>query len=352
MLSAKEIATVNDVLLDRGISYEPLRIDLIDHLCCFIEEEMDKGVAFNIALHSAVHQFGDLGLETTQEVTLYFLTQNLKKMKVAASITGFVGSILVLIGVLFKTMYWPGASISFVLGGAIIGLTFLPLLLGVKMKEVQTTSQKTGVLVGILAAILFLFGVMFKVMHWPFANILINSSIAICCLIFLPLRFVRAYQQPDNKWFNSAIIISIFAGVLALFMMSNRTESKEMAMEKQTLLASVQQTNQGLKTVNLTADKAALLEAIDRYESKLLSDGSSESQNVYKIDFQTVHWVSNIDILMKKTRTEFENLISIASSSSLEPKLTSQFKKENLEAIHHLPLYDRILALEHLKAQF
>ena len=351
MLSAKEIATVNDFLLDRGISYEPLRVDLIDHLCCSIELEMDNGTAFKTALHSAAQQFGDLGLETTQEATLYFLTQNLKKMKVATSITGCVGSILVLIGILFKIMHWPGAGVCFVLGSVIMGVFYLPLLLTVKMKEVQTTAHKLGVLTGILAAIMFLFGITFKVMHWPGANILINLSIAICCLVFLPLHFVRAYQQPDNKWFNSTIIISIFTGVLALYVMTNRSDSMDMLAANETRLTAIQHTNQNLKTASLTVDQSTLLQVINQYEAQLLSSSTIANQDVYTIDFETVDWNKNIGYLMDVSQTEFDKLVSVSSSTPLETHVAHQFAEENLKAIHLLPLFDRIVALEYLKAQ-
>jgi hypothetical protein len=343
MLSAKEIATVNDYLLDRGISYEPLRIDLIDHLCCSIELEMVNGTAFKTALHSAAQQFGEMGLETTQEATLYFLTQNLKKMKLATTITGLVGSIFVLIGILFKTMHWPGANEGFILGSIIMGVVYLPLLLSVKIKEGKTINHKMGVVSGILAVIIFLFGTTFKVMHWPGATILINLSIGVCCLVFLPLHLVKAYQQTENKWFNSTIVVSIFTGVLALYAITNRTESYKLQMAKKTHLTTIQKSNQNLVFSELTSNQANALQAINKYEAQLLTGNSTASIDLNSIDFDHVNWLQGIHDLQNKSQKEFDYLLSIAVNNQMNP--------EHLSAIHQLPLYDRIVALEYLKVQ-
>ena len=47
-------------------------------------------------------------------------------MKKLAYISGVITTMLALIGVLFKILYWPGANILLVLGMASLSLIFIP----------------------------------------------------------------------------------------------------------------------------------------------------------------------------------------------------------------------------------
>jgi hypothetical protein len=51
-------------------------------------------------------------------------------------------------------------------------------------------------------------GILFKVMHWPGANILIISSLAIFTFVFIPIYFFSRYRNPETKF--NAIIHSTF----------------------------------------------------------------------------------------------------------------------------------------------
>ena len=59
-LSDNQIDTIHDLLLGRGITLDSLRFDLLDHVCCMVEEKMETGVNFQIALKDSIQQWFEL----------------------------------------------------------------------------------------------------------------------------------------------------------------------------------------------------------------------------------------------------------------------------------------------------
>lgn len=52
---------------------------------------------------------------------------------------------------------------------------------------------------GIVIINIFVFGALFKIMHWPGANILITLGLGSFCLGFLPLAFIQSYKGNGEK---------------------------------------------------------------------------------------------------------------------------------------------------------
>jgi len=53
---------------------------------------------------------------------------------------------------------------------------------------------------GIVVINIFVFGALFKVQHWPGANILITSGLSLFCFCFLPLSFIQSYKGNGKKY--------------------------------------------------------------------------------------------------------------------------------------------------------
>ena len=111
LLDEKELNIINDILVNCGITLESLKTDLIDHIACIIENEIDKGEKFEIALNKAMQILNEQEIINTQESTKYLLNLKNKNMKKTTGYIGIISSILVMTGVMFKIMHWNGASI-------------------------------------------------------------------------------------------------------------------------------------------------------------------------------------------------------------------------------------------------
>ena len=219
-LSDNQIDTIHDLLLGRGITLDSLRFDLLDHVCCMVEEKKETGVNFQLALKDSIQQFGEDGLHKTQEATLSLLNSKSIIMKKISAVLGIISSVLACAGGLFKIMHWPGANVLLLSG--IVGIVFLylPMLIIVKFRETESTLLKFSYVAGLFGAMVNGLGALFKLMHFPGANFLIITSLLIIGLIFMPIYFTHAVRLAENKLSNLA-----FAGVLlvALFLLYGLT---------------------------------------------------------------------------------------------------------------------------------
>ena len=53
--------------------------------------------------------------------------------------------------------------------------------------------------IGLVTCIIVTAGSLFKIMHWPGANIGITFGILSLCLIFIPASFVSSFREEANK---------------------------------------------------------------------------------------------------------------------------------------------------------
>lgn len=70
---------------------------------------------------------------------------------------------------------------------------------------------------GILCSNLILFGSLFKVQHWPAANMLLIAGLLICCILFLPLALYSSYQNQEEKKYGILYVVSFlvfFTGLM------------------------------------------------------------------------------------------------------------------------------------------
>lgn len=120
---------------------------------------------------------------------------------------------LILVGILFKIMHWPGA-------GVILSLTLMTLGCGyffLAWKNFFTIKDNTYLrIVGSLAALFISFmstGMVFKFQHWPGAGLFITIStlpsliFTMLVLITLPGSGYIKWKSQDKKMFSRSILI-------------------------------------------------------------------------------------------------------------------------------------------------
>jgi hypothetical protein len=134
-LNEHQIDLISAYIKQHGVAQEALHDDLLDHVCTSIEHKMDDGQAFEQAFADTIKLFGPGGLKQVQQQTFELLTEMNETMKKVAFVFGLTSAFLLLAGTIFKLMHWPGANIMVVLGGGILSLLYLPMLLIHKLKE-------------------------------------------------------------------------------------------------------------------------------------------------------------------------------------------------------------------------
>lgn len=216
-LTEKHISEITTLIRAKGVEMEELLYDLVDHVCCMIEEKMEQGKNYASALDEAMSSFGNKGIRNIQEETTYLLTKNILVMRKTMHIIGITSAILLLMGSIFKIYHLAGASVMYVLGAASLCLVFMPLYLAVRVKEKVGKLNTWTNVIGVISAIALCFGILFKIMHWPMANILMNTGGFILILIFLPLYIYNSYKNKQLKTSTIVPIIVSIAGFSLMF---------------------------------------------------------------------------------------------------------------------------------------
>ena len=81
------------LLVNWSVSMHALRVELLDHLCCHIETQLDSGISFDTALKEAILQLSPEGLSAVEERTVFLLTfKKQLTMKKLLYITGFLAA--------------------------------------------------------------------------------------------------------------------------------------------------------------------------------------------------------------------------------------------------------------------
>ncbi len=111
-LTEEQIAFIENDIKVRGITSPDLSIDLLDHICCLIENKLDEYRNFDTVYQETILLFGKNGLKEIQDETNRLLTfKHYYTMNKTMKISGYVSSLMILFGAFFKFNHWPGASV-------------------------------------------------------------------------------------------------------------------------------------------------------------------------------------------------------------------------------------------------
>ncbi len=142
-LNDKQIDFILNDIRARGVEMEDLQYNLLDHVCCVIEHNLEEKGDFENFYQSAIKQFYKKELWEIEEETISLIIfKHFYIMKKIMLFSGIASAFLVTVGILFKFMHWPGAGISLILGISMSSLIFLPLMFVLKVKEKQSTRDK------------------------------------------------------------------------------------------------------------------------------------------------------------------------------------------------------------------
>ena len=141
-------------------------------------------------------------------------------MKKTLYLFELLSTIFTFLGSIFKIMHWPGASLMIIMGAFSFAFIFVPLLIFIKFKEVSFLFDKFIYSIGITLFTLLMVGFIFKLMHWPWATVLMLSTIVIFNFVYIPVYFISRFKKKDLKFntiVNSVVMFSFGSILFALF---------------------------------------------------------------------------------------------------------------------------------------
>ncbi len=201
-LNNSQIKQIREDIRNGGINMPDLAEDLLDHFCCTIEYEMEQGSDFPEAYHQARRIICPEGLHKVQQDTLHLMHEEPGRMlKRLMFGSGFLVAFTFLIASLFRMLHWPvGDILMFANGGVLFGV-FLPtfLIYQIRGGRKKSSWEKLTYILGTATSAMVCAGTLFKLLHWPGANILLILGIASFAGMFLPLLFTLLYRRSMGK---------------------------------------------------------------------------------------------------------------------------------------------------------
>jgi phosphoglycerol transferase MdoB-like AlkP superfamily enzyme len=211
-LTLQNIERVSNDILKEEIVFSHLSEELIDHLCCDIEYEMQSGIDFEKAYDKVRFKIGSRRLKEIQEETLYAVDTKYRHMKNTMKISAITGTVLLGFASLFKIHHWPSAGIMMTLGAICLALIFLPSALGVLWKETKSGKRIFLFISAFLAGMFFILGILFKVQHWPGGGVILSLSYLSGVIFFIPALFFSLFRDTERRAKRPAYILA-FIGV-------------------------------------------------------------------------------------------------------------------------------------------
>ena len=364
-VSEEEVEFILSDIEARGVVLEDLRDNLLDHMCCIIEDEMSETEDFKVFYESVLPRFFKENLQEIQVETDNLIKfKNFYSMKKIMKISGIATVFFTTAGAILKTMHLPGAGVAIVLGGFTFSLLFLPLLIAVKFKDEESKIDKTVFSFGFLIAIILSAGLIFKLMHWPMANVMLLSSTVIFTFVYVPVYFFTRVKRAElrfNTIVNSVMMMACGGIFFSLFDLSFSHEFEKQMVENHTYLhensdrlfesnnrlinSDLEHTKElhsvsddvnnnieevvakivkNRNTANLNNELNALQEAISKYSTLSKEKEFSEITPLKSADVECIGRI-NVELAMN-TLARMQQQVAVNENCYLTSKLTAQSK--------------------------
>lgn len=215
-LTIYDIERIAGDVRSQEIIFPHLADELVDHICCDVEYEMENGLNFSEAYNRVKKRIGKRRIKEIQEETLYATDSKYRIMKTTMKFSAVAGTILFGVAAMFKIQHWPGAGIMLTLGALILTFLFMPSALGVLRKETRSRKRLFLYISAFLSAGLFITGILFKIQHWNGGGpILILAGIVVVFLL-IPSLLSAALQNTENTALRPVFITGAI-GLAAFF---------------------------------------------------------------------------------------------------------------------------------------
>jgi len=224
-LTDKQVDYIYDQINKSQLDSEELKEDLVDHFCCIIEDNMQRGKSFEDSYKRAYQIICPDGLNEIYQESIFLLSsKRIKIMKKLLFVTGFIVAFIFMTGFLFKIQHWPAGGMLLLSGAGIMIFILLPLVLlyFYKSEYSKFISYKLKYIFGYLGLALLLTGAVLKMFHLPGSGWTLLLSVVILNFGYLPMLFYRSYKgsgtkdQTDKSYTRKRNILGL-SGIALLF---------------------------------------------------------------------------------------------------------------------------------------
>jgi hypothetical protein len=143
-------------------------------------------------------------------------------MKQKIYILGLISAMILSTGVIFKMEHWPAAGIMITLGTLLLVLIFFPAALINNYKAEGNSQNRLLYIVTYITCFVVFIGILFKIMHWPYAGVTLLIAIPFPYIVFLPVFLIVTSKNKNFNIYNTVFVLlllamnSVFSGLLSL----------------------------------------------------------------------------------------------------------------------------------------
>jgi len=143
-------------------------------------------------------------------------------MKQKIYILGVITAIVICTGTILKVNHWPAAGILITAGILILVLLFLPAALIDNYKAEGNRQNRILYIVTWITCFVVFIGMLFKLMHWPYAGVGLLIALPFPYIVFLPVFLVVTAKNKNFNIYNTVFVLlllalnSVFSALLSL----------------------------------------------------------------------------------------------------------------------------------------
>jgi hypothetical protein len=132
-------------------------------------------------------------------------------MKQKIYILGLIAVMVIFLGTIFKVNHWPGANIMLTAGLGTFILVFIPLgLLSSYRDDENKGKGLLYIITGFTCFVVFT-AMLFKLMHWPYAGLWLTIAIPFPYVVFLPVFLVVTSRDKNFNIYNTVFVLFLLA---------------------------------------------------------------------------------------------------------------------------------------------
>jgi hypothetical protein len=194
-LTSEQRLHLRNFLTRQGLTFDPLLEEMLDHVSSDIEERMADGLSFNEAWNKMQNEIPDDHLHNIQIETMATIN---KRISVSRTLS-ILALALIFGGLIFKILHLQGASELLILSFAAMAGSFLSgTVSGIYFhKEKKGAARVLSIVAGTL---LLMVGYIFRLMHWPGADpfVVLGVGVSFLSYLFNTLYIFRSSSPNTN----------------------------------------------------------------------------------------------------------------------------------------------------------
>lgn len=174
MINDEQRTIIKDLLILRGLTFKPLQEEMLDHICCDVEERIAEGSSFEEALRSTMIDIPEDHFKLIQKHTM----DTINKRFALSQWLSYAALGFLFCSVIFKLLHLQFAGELLLLSFALIAAALLTSSVsGIYMNREKRGAQR--VLAIVVGVIILLIGYGFKILQLPGADQIVVLSVIV-----------------------------------------------------------------------------------------------------------------------------------------------------------------------------